>query len=381
MENRLYTIKENNSYYSSKKSLTSYLIPSNNKEFLTQHQKTDLDLDLINTQKDIIKDNDPSKIFFIIISSIFISISIYFPKHIYLLYLENFDSNIFLLVHSLSIIITIPTITYYYEKTNILSIVNYLEHKRWFFLRSNLNYIGMIFYIFSLRFFRCITIQTTIISLIPVIFLIGVFFWDRGIISQNLIFGIFCIITGDSLVLYNELKYVNNNGIYYNTIGLIFVFISFTSFSSIKIINRKYVNLDNYNLIVHMLYNNILICIYSLIFMPISYLRGINITINFIFLSILSGVFFVIGVFAMVLVLKKKQSDEENTNIIIPCKPKLEIKILLIYNFNIFYVFLLCFCFCSEEIYFKDIVAAIIIFLFKVFNEEKEFKDIPCFFN
>jgi drug/metabolite transporter (DMT)-like permease len=229
-------------------------------------------------------------------------------------------------MHSLSIIIAIPIITYFYEKENILSVINYLEHKRWFFLRSNINYIGMLFYILSLRFFRCITIQITIISLIPVLFLIGAFFWDRGMISQNLIFGIFCIITGDSLVLYNELKYVNNNGIYYNTVGLIFVFISFTSFASIKIINRKYVNLDNYNLVVHMLYNNILICIYSIIFMPISYLRGINITINFIFLSILSGVFFVVGVFTMALVLKKKQSEEENTTIIIPCKPKLEKK-------------------------------------------------------
>ena len=241
MEEKLSTIIENNSSYSSKKSLTSLLIPSNNKEFLKQHAT---DLDLINTKKDIIKDNNPTKIIFIIISSIFMSISIYFPNHIYLLYLDKFDSNIFLLMHSLSIIIAIPIITYFYEKENILSVINYLEHKRWFFLRSNINYIGMLFYILSLRFFRCITIQITIISLIPVLFLIGAFFWDRGMISQNLIFGIFCIITGDSLVLYNELKYVNNNGIYYNTVGLIFVFISFTSFASIKIINRKYVNLD-----------------------------------------------------------------------------------------------------------------------------------------
>ena len=378
MEEKLSTIIENNSSLSSKKSLTSLLIPSNNKEFLNHHKT---DLDLINTKKDIIKDNNPTKIIFIIISSIFLSISIYFPNHIYLLYLDKFDSNIFLLIHSLSIVIAIPIITYFHTKENILSVINYLEHKRWFFLRSNINYIGMLFYILSLRFFRCITIQITIISLIPVLFLIGAFFWDRGMISQNLIFGIFCIITGDSLVLYNELKYVNNNGIYYNTVGLIFVFISFTSFASIKIINRKYVNLDNYNLVVHMLYNNILICIYSIIFMPISYLRGINITINFIFLSILSGLFFVVGVFTMALVLKKKQSEEENPTIIIPCKPKLEKKILFIYNFNIFYVFFLCFCFCSEKIYFKDIVASIIIFLFKVFNAEKEFKDIPCFFN
>lgn len=379
MEERLSNIGENNSSYSSKKSLTSYLIPSNNKEFLTTHKT---DLDLINAQKDIIKDNNPTKIIFIIISSIFMSISIYFPNHIYYLYSDKFDANIFLLFHSIAVIITIPIIVYFYEKTNIFSMINYLEHKRWFFLRSNINYIGMLFYIISLRFFRCITIQITIISLISVIFLLGAFLWKMGTISQNLIFGIFCIITGDSLVLYNELKYVNNNGIYYNTVGLIFVFISFTAFASIKIINKKYLNLDNYNLVVHMLYNNMLICVYSLIFMPVSYFRGINITFYFAILSLLSGIFFVIGVFTMALVLKKRQSDEVNiTAIITSYKPKLEKNLLWIYNFNIFYVFLLCFCFCSEEIYFKDIVAAIIIFLFKVFNGDKEFKDIPCFFN
>ena len=380
MNKRLSTIIEDNSNLSSKKSLTSYLIPTNNKEFLTQHKT---DLDLINTQKDIIKDNNSTKIILTIISSIFMAISIYFPNHMNDLYLDRFNTNIFLLFHSLSIIISIPIIIYLYEKTNIMSIINYLEHKRWFFLRSNLNYIGMLFYIFSLRYFRCITIQITIISLISVLFLMAAFFWANRNISQNLIFGIFCIITGDSLVLYNELKYVNNNGLYYNTIGLIFVFISFTSFASIKIINRKYLNLDNYNLIIHMLYNNILICIYSLIFMPVSYFYGINITINFILLSLLSGLFFVVGVFTMVLVLKKKQSNESDNDIIITIvsKLKLDKNLLVLYNFNIFYVFLLCFCFCSEEIFFKDIVAAIIIFLFKVFNGDKEFKDIPCFFN
>ena len=379
MEEILSTIKEDNSTLSSKKSITSYLIPSNNKEFLAQHKT---DLDLINTEKDIIKENNPSKIAFIIISSILLSISIYFPNHIYYLYEDNFNTNIFLLFHSLTIIITIPIITYIYEKTNILSTINYLEHKRWFFLRSNLNYIGILFYTLSLKFFRCITIQITIISLISVIFLLAAFFYKKENISQNLIFGIFCVLTGDSLVLDNELKYVNNNGIYYNTIGLIFVIISLLSFSSIKIINRKYLNLDNYNLIIHMLYNNIVICIYCLLYLPMSYINGININFIFVVLSGLSGFIFTIGIFMLVLVFKKKQSgDSYITTIVIPGRPKLEKNLCVIYNFNIFYVFILCFCFCSEEIFFKDFVAAIIIFLFKIFNADKEFKDIPCFFN
>ena len=378
MEEILSTVKEDNSTISSKKSITSYLIPSNNKEFLTQHKT---DLDLINAKKSIIKENNPTKMAFNFFSSILMSISIYFPHYIYCLYLDKFNTNIFLLFHSLAIIISIPIITYIYEKTNVLLTINYLEHKRWFFLRSNLNFIGLLFYIFSLKFFRCITIQITIISLISVIFLFGPFFYKRGEISQNLIFGIFCVLTGDSLVLYNELKYVNNNGIYYNTIGLICVFISIMSFSSIKIINRKHLNLDNYNLIIHMLYNNILIFIYTLLYFPISYFKGININFKFIVLSILSGFFFAVGIFLLVLVIKKKQLDSNNMAIVIPCKPKLEKNLSLIYNINIFYVFLLCFLFDTEEIFFKDFVAGIIIFLFKVFNGDKELKDIPCFFN
>ena len=240
----------------------------------------------------------------------------------------------------------------------------------------------MLFYLLSLKFFRCITIQITITSLISVLFLFGVYFYKKGNISQNIIFGIFCILTGDSLVLYNELKYVNNNGIYYNTIGLIFVIISLSSFSSIKIINRKYLNLDNYNLLIHMSYNNILICIYCSLFLPISYFKGININFIFIILSALSGLIFAIGIFILVLVFKKKQSGESYINAIsIPVKLKLERNWCVIYNFNIFYVFILCFCFYTEEIFFKDLVAAIIIFLFKIFNRDKEFKDIPCFFN
>jgi len=310
------------------------------------------------------------------------SISIFFPHYVYFLHSDKFDTNIFLLSQSLIIVILIPIIVYFYEKTNILSTINYLEHKRWFFLRSNLNYLGMLFYILSLKFFRCITIQITIISLISVIFLIGGSYYKKGEISQNLIFGIFCVLTGDSLILYNELKYVNNNGIFYNTIGLIFVFVSFTSFSSIKVINRRYLNLDNYNLIIHMLYNNIIICIYSLIFLPISYFRGININFEFIILSSLSGIIFTIGVFMLVLILKKKKNDEQNvTTIVFPCRPKIEKSLAWLYNLNIFYIFLLCFSFSTEKLVFKDFVAAIIIFLFKLFNWDKELKDIPCFFN
>ena len=376
MEEKISTIKEDNSGLSSKKSITSYLIPSNNKEFL-QHKT---DLDLINAKKSIIKDVNSLKIIYTLISSIFMSISIYFPNQIYFLYTNKFQLNTFLLFHSLTIIITIPITTYFYEKTNLFSTINYLEHKRWFFLRGSANYIGMLFYILSLKYFRCITIQMTIVSLISVIYLIGGYYYITRNISQNLIFGIFCILTGDSIIIYNELKYVNNNGVYNNSIGLFFVFISIISFASIKIINKKYLNLDNYNLIIHMLYNNILIFIYSILFLPLTYIRGIYLNCNFVILSILSGIFFVIGVFMLVLVLRKKQITNE-ANIIVLSKPILEKEISFLYNLNIFYVFLLCFCFSSEELFFKDFVAGIIIFLFKVFNGDKEFKDIPCFFN
>ena len=94
-----------------------------------------------------------------------------------------------------------------------------------------------------------------------------------------------------------------------------------------------------------MLYNNILIFIYTLLFFPISYFKGISINFKFIILSILSGFFFAVGIFLLVLVLKKKQLDNDNMAIVIPCKPKLEKNYSLIYNINIFYVFLLCFFF------------------------------------
>ena len=71
MEEVISSVKEDNSALSSKKSITSYLIPSNNKEFLNNCKSN---LDLISSQNVKIKDNNPTKIIFIIISSIFMSI-------------------------------------------------------------------------------------------------------------------------------------------------------------------------------------------------------------------------------------------------------------------------------------------------------------------
>ena len=352
---------EGSSVLSSKKSLSSYL-NFLNKEFLNHHKD---DVELENSVKII-------KIIYTLLSSLFISLSIYFPFHIYKIYSpsNNFDINIFLLFHSLSIIILISLINFFYKGKNIIKEINYLSHKRWFFLRGNLNYIGILFFLISLKFFRCITIQIIMIGTISTIILIFNSLVG-GYLPQNLIFGFFCFLTADVLVIYNEFKYINNNGIYYNCIGLFFVFISVMGFSTIKIINQKYVNLDNYNLLIHMMFNNILIFIYSFILL----FFGFDFNFNFILLSSLSGAFFFCAIFFLVLVLEK---NEKNLNCFIPI---LKNKLIAIYNLNIFFVFILCLLLKEETIIFKDFVAEIILFLFKVFNGNKELKDIPCFFN
>ena len=352
---------EGSSVLSSKKSLSSYL-NFLNKEFLNHHKD---DIELENSEK-------ITKIIYTLISSLFISLSIYFPFHIYKIYSPSniFDVNVFLLFHSLSIIILISIINFFYKGKNIIKEINYLSHKKWFFLRGNLNYIGILFFLISLKFFRCITIQIIIIGTICTIMLIFSHLVG-GYFPQNLIFGFFCFFTANVLVIYNEFKYINNNGIYYNLLGLIFVLISVIGFSSIKIINQKYVNLDNYNLLIHMMCNNILIFIYSFILL----FFGFSLNFNFILLSLLSGAFFFFAIFFLVLVLEK---NEKNYNLLIPM---LKDKLIVIYNLNIFFVFLLCFLLKEEKIIFKDFVAEIILFLFKVFNGNKELKDIPCFFN
>ena len=359
------TKTEGSSAFSSKKSLSSYLYFLN-KEFLIHHKD---DVEMENSEKVL-------KIIYIFLSSIFISLSIYFPFFIYNKYFltEIFNTNIFLLFHSLAIIILIPIITYIYNQKNIIREINYLEHKRWFFLRGNLNFIGMLFFILSIKFFRCITVQILMISSISFIMLIFGYYIG-GNISQNLIFGFFCFLVGNILIIYNEIKYINNNGIYYNLLGFFFIIVSFTGFSCIKIINQKYVNLDNYTLIVHMMYNNSIIFIYTIIYLPFNFITGIVFNLNFIFLSILSGVFFFLAIFFLVLVLERKN---EKKLLIIPI---IKEKLIVIYNLNIFYVFLLCLFLKEEKILFKDLIAEIIVFLFKVFNGDKELKDIPCFFN
>jgi len=359
------TKTEGSSAFSSKKSLSSYL-NFLNKEFLIHHKD---DVEMENSEKVL-------KIIYIFLSSIFISLSIYFPFFIYNKYFltEIYNTNIFLLFHSLAIIILIPIISYIYNQKNIIREINYLEHKRWFFLRGNLNFIGMLFFILSIKFFRCITVQILMISSISFIMLIFGYYIG-GNISQNLIFGFFCFLVGNILIIYNEMKYINNNGIYYNFLGFFFIIVSFTGFSCIKIINQKYVNLDNHTLIVHMMYNNSIIFIYTIIYLPFNFITGIVFNLNFIFLSILSGVFFFLAIFFLVLVLERKN---EKKLLIIPI---IKEKLIVIYNLNIFYVFILCLFFKEEKILFKDLIAEIIVFLFKVFNGDKELKDIPCFFN
>jgi len=359
------TKTEGSSAFSSKKSLSSYL-NFLNKEFLIHHKD---DVEMENSEKIL-------KIIYIFLSGIFISLSIYFPFFIYNKYFltEIYNTNIFLLFHSLAIIILIPIISYIYNQKNIIREINYLEHKRWFFLRGNLNFIGMLFFILSIKFFRCITVQILMISSISFIMLIFGYYIG-GNISQNLIFGFFCFLVGNILIIYNEIKYINNNGIYYNLLGFFFIIVSFTAFSCNKIINQKYVNLDNYTLIVHMMYNNSIIFIYNIIYLPFNFITGIVLNLNFIFLSLLSGVFFFLAIFFLVLVLERKN---EKKLLIIPI---IKEKLIVIYNLNIFYVFLLCLFLKEEKILFKDLIAEIIVFLFKVFNGDKELKDIPCFFN
>ena len=355
------TKTEGSSVLSSKKSLSSYL-NFLNKEFLNHHKD---DVELENSEKII-------KIIYTLISSLFISLSIYFPFHIYNIYSpsNNFNINIFLLFHSLSIIILIPIINFFYKGKNIIKEINYLSYKKWFFLRGNLNYIGILFFLFSIKFFRCITVQILMIGTISTIILIFNYLIG-GIITQNLIFGFFCFLTANVLVVYNEFKYINNNGIYSNLLGLFFVLISVGSFCTIKIINQKYVNLDNNNLLIHMMCNNAVIFVYSFIILPF----GFSFNFNFIILALLSGAFFFCAIFFLVLVLEK---NIKNFNIFIPI---LKDKLIVIYNLNIFFVFLLCLLSKEEKIKFKDFVAEIILFLFKVFNGNKELKDIPCFFN
>jgi hypothetical protein len=359
------TKTEGSSAFSSKKSLSSYL-NFLNKEFLIHHKD---DIELENSEKFL-------QMIYTFLSSIFISISVYFPFFIYNKYFltEIYNTDLFLLFHSLAIIILIPIISFIYSKKNIITEINYLGHKRWFFLRSNLNYIGMLFFLLSIKFFRCVTIQILMISSISIIILIFGY-CIGGNIPQNLIFGLFCFLVGNILIIYNEIKYINNNGIYYNLLGFFFIIVSFSGFSCIKIINQKYLNLDNYTLIVHMMYNNLLIFIYSIIYLPFNFITGIVFNFNFIFLSLLSGIFFTLATFFLVLVLERKN---EKKLLIIPI---IKEKLIIIYNLNIFYVFLLCLFLKEEKILFKDLIAEIIVYLFKVFNGDKELKDIPCFFN
>ena len=361
------TKTEINSALSSKKSLSSYL-NFLNKEFLMHHKD---DVELENSGK-------LQKEIYTFISSILISLSIYFPFLIYNKYskTEIYSTNIFLLLHSLSIIILIPIITYFYNGKNIITEINYLQHKRWFFLRSNLNFLGMVFFLLSIKYFRCITIQISIISSISIIILVFGYYIG-GNITQNLIFGLFCFLAGNFLIIYNEIKYINNNGTYNNIFGLILIVLTFSAFSSIKIINQKYVNLDNHNLLKHMMCNNLLIFLYTIIFLPISYFQGISLDFGFSFLSILSGILFCFAIFFLVLVLEKENDNDKKYLII----PMLKQKLIIIYNLNIFYVFLLCLFLKEEKILFKDFIAEIIIFLFKIYNGNKELKDIPCFFN
>ena len=369
-------IQEDSQVFSSKSSLSSILIPTHldNEKYLMS--RSDLNR-LENTNKEeIIKEsNKPIKVIYIFFASIFISLSIFFPKYLYYNYNDNFNIILFLLSQSLAIIIILPVIFCYYRKKNIFTVLNNLEHKRWFFLRANLNFLGTFFYLTSLYYFRCVTIQITIIGFIPVIRLLGNYILVGNPISQSLIFGLFCVITGNSLVFYNELIHCKKNGVIGNSIGILMVIISFLSFGSVKIINHKYVSLNNYSLLTHMIYNQTVFFIYSAVLtVPVLIFKNIKISFKFLTLSAVGGVFYLLAIFLIVIVLQKKKLD------VIKFNTRLKGLNLICFNFAIIYVCVLCYLFCGEEIYFNDFVGAIIIFLFKIFNGKIEQKDNPCYF-
>ena len=369
-------IKDDSSNLSSKKSLSSLLLPTHldNKKYLMS--RSDLNRLENTNQEEVIKEsNKPIKVIYIFFSSIFISLSIFFPKYLYYTYHDNFNIILFLLSQSLAIIIILPLIFRYYRENSIFIVLNNLEHKRWFFLRANLNFIGTFFYIISLYYFRCVTVQITIIGLIPIIGLLGNYIFLGNFISQSLIFGLFCVLTGDSLVFYNELIHCKNKSVIDNIIGIFTISISFLSYGSIKIINHKYVSLNNYSLLTHMINNQIVFFIYCIVLMiPILIFKEIKISFKFLILSAIAGIFYLFGVFFIVIVLQKKKLD------VIKFNTKLTGLNLVCFNFNIIYVCVLCYLLCGEETYFNDFVAAIIIFLFKIFNGNIEQKDNPCYF-
>lgn len=301
---------------------------------------------------------DLFNIFAIFAASILLSVSIIFPKLMMTRFPHEFSVVTYFSLRSFLTCVTILAEKYFFEDVNMLNYVRETGHKKWFFLRANCTALGLLFYVLSLYYLRCFSSQIIIICTLPLLNEAGKYFKDEQGVTQPLILSAFAALATYLMVFINEFIECKDSKDVLQSVLIILVSCLF--YSGISLANVR-LNLDEHDILVHLFWNNIILCAYyAIIFVVKAVTTGVKMSAKYAFYcAVSSSVFFLADFLTNYVINSLAQKGVKNAK-------NLNGPFLWVVNFKCFYVLLLCYLYCQETIYFTDCVCAGVTMIYKI---------------
>ena len=241
----------------------------------------------------------------------------------------------------------------WYMKTPIIKPYD-IPEKVFFFIRTNCNFFGVTFMLTALWYLRASTAQI-IQSLFPIIVYVLSYFILKEKFYIRYFYGILICVLGSSIIILNEKKANSNSDstIKITTegtiIGVICGFIDIFFIASVNVANKVLVN-AKVPVGTQMFYVSISTMLYSFIFTL--FFGGIVLDPLYLFMCMIHGLFFYFG---NVIYNKALQLAPLN-------------KLIIFQYLKIVYMFILAYIFINEKIYFTDLLGALFIISFMIYN-------------
>jgi drug/metabolite transporter (DMT)-like permease len=303
-------------------------------------------------KNEISENSNAFNLFYLFLSGILMSFINIFPKILLTNYYNNFNIYEFTIYRcGMAIIASI----FFNKKLiggNFIEIFKNLPHKKWYLLKINLNFIGYIFFLYSLFYIRCITSRTILISFPLILYFIDLFKVGKNSFNKIFFFMLFSFLCGNILVISNEFIFSKN---FY--IGFFFAIISLISYSIIQKLKIIFSSFQNINIYFRIYFNNFVTFLYSLLILLFQkfVLNKNNFSFKLIYLLIcsLTGFLLVLAHYFMLIPLTNKV---------------FMFQFNFFDSFQIYYIYIFCALFTNDKVYFIDFVGGGIIIIYLIYN-------------
>ena len=239
------------------------------------------------------------------------------------------------------------------KKNEVIPPINQIQHKFWFHIRSFGNYVGVLFWILLLNYFRVSTSQCCA-NCHPVIILILSAFILKEKFYMRYLIGVLLSLFGTFLIISNEKENDNsNNPNLENKSLLIGCLIAMTHLTLLSFINfgQKFLCMENMNGEVQNYFLGMFNSLPALLLMMIENHYGLSSPLYCLY-GMSNGVIFFIANYC--------QTEALNY---MPINRFMPITYL-----NIVFIFILGFLFFGEKIYLTDIIGSLMILGFQIYN-------------